>query len=343
MRSKTKRPAVLALAGAAVIALAAPQASGAASSYPRPPEARSFGTSDGGWHAFTSFAGTCIPNVTCPTVTNDYAANGGTGGQSDGYLRTTIGSLSGVATTSRAIYQSPAFIYRGAGGQQPTDLSFGVARRSSLGQLLAVQGNSANYSVDLVDITQGGSATHLIHNKAIGAQNSWVAESVSPTPGSLTVGDRYRVRIRSVFVTGVQVVPGGSVGYDDVVLRAKVRAHGHHPGGGGNPRLRHQVSRGIGVAHLTRHGLTFKASCPGSARPHKCAMKLSARLNKNGPRITNTRKARLGAAKTRRIRLHLKHGYAKRVHHRKRILIKARVKVGQQHVNVIKSVRIVKH
>jgi hypothetical protein len=146
-----------------------------------------------------------------------------------------------------------------------------------------------------------------------------------------------------VFVTGVQVVPGGSVGYDDVVLRAKVRGHGHHHGGSGNRRLRHQVSRGIGVAHLTRHGLTFKASCPGSARPHKCAMKLSARLSKKGPRITNTRKARLGAAKTRRIRLHLKHGYAKRVHHRKRILIKARVKVGQQHVNVIKSVRIVKH
>ena len=38
MRSKIKRPAVLALAGAAVIALAAPQVAGAASSlYPTPP------------------------------------------------------------------------------------------------------------------------------------------------------------------------------------------------------------------------------------------------------------------------------------------------------------------
>ena len=165
---------------------------------------------------------------------------------------------------------------------------------------------------------------------------------MSVAPGSLTVGDRYRVRITSVFATGAQVVPGGSVGYDDVVLRAKVKGQGHHHGGG-NHRLRHQVSHGIGVAHLTRHGLTFKARCPGSARPHKCAMKLSALLSKKGNKITNTRKARLGAAKTRRIRLHLKHGYAKRVHHRKRIVIKARVKVGHQHVTVIKRVRIVKH
>ena len=344
MHSKTRTPALLALAGAAIIALAAPQVAAAASSaYPKPSEARSFHTSDGGWHSSTSFGGLCIPSVNCPTVTNDFVANGGTGGQGDGYLRTTIGSLLGVGATSRGIYKSPAFTYTGAAGVEPSSLTFGIERRSTLGQLLAVAGNSAEYSVDLVDLTQGGNATSVIDSDPIGDQNSWLAKSVSIAPGSLTVGDQYRVQITSVFATGVQVVPGGSVGYDDVVLRAKVKGHGHHHHGGGNHRLRHQVSRGIGVAHLTRHGLTFKARCPGSARPHKCAMKLSALLSKKGHKITNTRKARLGAAKTRRIRLHLKHGYAKRVHHRKHILIKARVKVGHQHVNVVKSVRIIKH
>jgi hypothetical protein len=343
MHSKTRTPALLALAGAAIIALAAPQVAGAASSaYPKPSEARSFGTSDGGWHSSTSFAGLCIPAVNCPTVTNDYAADGGTGGQGDGYLRTRIGSLLGVGATSRGIYTSPAFTYTGAGSAAPNSITFSVARRSTLGALLAVTGNSADYSVDLVDITQGASATSVIDNEPIGDQNSWLAKSVSVAPGSLTLGDQYRVRITSQFESGVQVVPGGSVGYDDVVLRAKAGGHGHHHGGGSHS-LRHRVRNGLGAAHLTRHGLTFKARCPGAARPHKCAMRLSALLSRKGHKITNTRKARLGAAKHRRIRLHLKHRYAKRVHHRKRILIKAQVKVGLQHVNVVKSVRIVKH
>ncbi len=344
MHRKTRTPALLALAGVAIIALAAPQVAGAtSSSYPKPSQARSFGTSDGGWHSSTSFAGLCIPAVNCPTVTNDYAASGGSGGQGDGYLRTAIGSLLGVGATSRGVYKSPAFTYSGARGNAPSSLTFGVERRSSLGQLLGVAGNSADYSVDLVDITQGGNSASVLDHDPIGDQNSWLAKSVSVAPGSLTVGDRYRVRITSEFKTGAQVVPGGSVGYDDVVLKAKLKGHGHHHGGGHHHGLHHQISHGLGVAHLTRHGLTFKARCPGSARPHKCAMRLSARLSKKGHRITNTRKARLGAAKTRRIRLHLKHGYAKRVHHRKRIVIKARVKVGHRHTTVVKRVRIVKH
>jgi hypothetical protein len=342
MHSKIRTPGLLALAGVVVIALAAPQLAGAASSaYPKPSQARSFHTSDGGWKGFVSYGGTCVPSLTCPTVTNDYVANGGTGGQGDGYLRTTIDSLLGVAATSRGTYKSPAFTYTGAKGLEPSGLVFAIERRSSLAALLAVTGNSADYSVDLVDLTQPGNSTSLISNEPIGDQNAWVANSVSVPPADLTLGDRYRVRIMSVFTTGAVVVPGGSVGYDDVVLRAKRGGHGHHHGG--HHSLRHRIRDGIGVAHLHRHGLTFKARCPGAARPHKCAMKLSARLSKKGHRITNTRKARLGAAKHRRIRLHLKHRYAKRAHHRNRIWIKANVKVGHRHVHVVKSVRIVKH
>ena len=60
MNRKTTTPALLALAGVAIMALAAPQVAGAASSaYPNPSNARSFGTTDGGWHSSTSFAGLC--------------------------------------------------------------------------------------------------------------------------------------------------------------------------------------------------------------------------------------------------------------------------------------------
>jgi hypothetical protein len=185
MHQKTRPPALLALAGLAIIALAAPQVAGAASSaYPHPSQARSFATSDGGWHSSTSFAGLCVPGISCPTVTNGYAANGGTGGQGDGYLRTAIGSLLGVGATSRGAYKSPAFTYSGAGGATPTNLTFGIERRSSLGQLLAVTGNSADYSVDLVDLTQGGNATGLIDNEPIGDQNSWLARAFPSRPAA---------------------------------------------------------------------------------------------------------------------------------------------------------------
>ena len=157
---------------------------------------------------------------------------------------------------------------------------------------MAVAGNSADYSVDLVDVTQGGNATSVIDNEPIGDQNSWLAKTVSVAPGSLTVGDQYRVRITSEFETGAQVVPGGSVGYDDVVLRAKTGGHGHHHGGGSHS-LRHRLRNGLGAAHLTRHGLTLRPM-PGAAR-HKCAMRLSALLSRKGRR--SPIRARRGSAR----------------------------------------------
>jgi hypothetical protein len=336
MNSRIKLAVVVGGATIAVALGAAAGAGAASSTYPGHQEARDFHTSDGGWQGSSSIKGTCVPTVSCPTITNDFAANGGTGGQGDGYLRTGISTLAGAQTTSRGVYKSPPFKYTGAKGRKPERLVFAIKRRSQLSALLSVTGNSASFSVDLVDTSQPDKSVGLISPRPIGDQNSWRPSQVSVSPGKLTIGDRYRVRITSKFVIGVQVSPSGSVGYDDVALRAR-------RGGGGHHSLRHQVSDGIGVVHLTRHGLTFKARCPGSARPHKCAMKLNARLSKKGNKITNTRKARLGAAKTRRIRLHLKHRYAKRAHHRKRIWIKANVKVGDRHVNVVKSVRIVKH
>jgi hypothetical protein len=340
----THRTKVLALlvTGASTLGLIAPQIAGAASStYPPNTEARSFHHTDGGWHGYTSVSGACVPSVNCPTVTNDYAANGGAGGSSDGYLRTSIASLLGVNTTSRGIYQSPSFTYRGLGGSDPDKLTLRIARRSTLSSFLAVTGNSAHYSVHLVDVSHGGAATGVIHSRPIGARNSWTVSAASVPSGGLTVGDDYRLRITSVFVSGTQVTPGGAVGYDDVVLEAK--GQGGSGTGGGGKSLRRQLRRGLGpVVQKGRH-LTVRAKCPRSVQPRKCRMRIAALLHRHGPKVTNVRKAHLGAGQHRRLRFRVKHAYSKRVAHRKRVTLREKVKIGHRKFTVTKSVHIVRH
>jgi hypothetical protein len=341
MTHRTKFVALL-VSGATALGLIAPQLAGAASStYPPNTEARSFQSSDGGWHSGTSFGGLCVPGVNCPTVTNDYADHGGTGGSADGFLRTRIGSLLGVGATSRGIYQSPSFEYTGVGGGQPDDLTLSLARRSTLGTLLAVAGNRAEYSVDLVDISQGGAATSVIDQKSIGDQDSWRTSNASVSPGSLTLGDQYRVRITSEFETGVQVVPGGSVGYDDVVLEAT--SQGGSGTAGGGETLRRQLRHGLGPAVRKGKHLIVKAKCPRSTRPHKCHMRVAALLKRHGPKVTNVRKAHLGAGKHRRLRFKVKHAYSKKFAHRKRVVLKERVRIGHHRFTVTKRVRVVRH
>jgi hypothetical protein len=339
MHLRTKAAALL-VTGASAIGLIAPQFAGAANSaYPPTGQSRGFHNGDGGWQGSTSFSG-CIAEVTCPTVTNEFVASGGAGGSSDGYLRTRIGSLLGVAATSRGIYESPSFNYKGVGGSQPDGLTLSVDRRSTLGALLDVAGNSADYSVDLVDTSQGGSVTSAIDHKPIGDQDSWRASRVSVPSGSLILGDRYKVRITSEFVSGVQVVPGGGVGYDDVVLKAKSKGSG---GPGGKHHLHHQLGNGIGPVIQKGKHLSVRVKCPGSVRPRKCRMTVAALLTKHGKKVTNARKARIGAAKKRHLRLRVKHAYSKKVAHRKRILVLERVKIGHRKLTVVKAVRVVRH
>ena len=337
------KAAALMVTGASAIGLFAPQLAGAASTaYPPNAEDRTFHTSPGGWHDFTSSGGLCIPNVNCPTVTNEYVASAGAGGSSDGYLRTRISSLLGVGATSRGIYQSPSFTYNGIAGGQPDALTLGIERRSTLSSFLDGTGNSAEYSVDLVDVSQGGTETSVIDNKPIGDQNSWIVSNASIPSGDLTVGDDYRVRIISEFVSGAQVVPGGSVGYDNVVLTAKSPG-APNPGSGGRKHIRRQLRHGLGPAVQKGKHLTVKVKCPRSVRPRKCRMKVAALATHHGPRATNARKARIGAGQKRHLRLRVKHAYSKKLAHRKRVLVKEKVRIGHQKFTVVKAVRVIRH
>jgi hypothetical protein len=345
MHFRTKVAALFGLAITMAAGLIAPTLAGAAN-YPLGKEARSFHQGAGGWQGSTSFEGPCISGVNCPTVTNDYAPSGGADGQGDGYLRTTIGSLVGVGATSRGIFVSPSFEYQGAGGREPGELTLSLKRRSTLGTLLSVSGNSAEYSVDLVDVSPGGSATSVIDAEPIGDQSSWRGNDVSVAPTGLALGDRYRVRITSEFVTGVQVVPGGSVGYDDVILHATRPPRGGNggSGGGGHHRLRGRLVRGISPLAI-KHGkhLSVRVKCPRSVRPDKCRLKVAALLKRKGPRVTNSRKARLGAGKKRHLRLRVKHAHSKKVAHRRHILVAEKVRIGHRTIRVVKSVKVVRH
>ena len=70
-------------------------------------DARSFVTSVGGWTESSSETGLCVPVLSCPEITNEWVASGGTGGASDGHLRTSIADLLGVAGESQGIWTSP--------------------------------------------------------------------------------------------------------------------------------------------------------------------------------------------------------------------------------------------
>jgi hypothetical protein len=192
--------------------------------------ARTFANGLGGWTESEEYDGVCIPGLTCPAIDNSFQSSGGAGGAGDGFIETGIGDLLGVSSEARGIWDSPAFRYRGAGGEKPDKLRFLIDRKSDHTTLLSV-GGKARYKVLILNA--GGTVSHILINNL----------PLSPTEGflrvgpirlgrsSLDVGRRYRIRIISRFSTPVDVLDGGETGYDNVKLIAKRR--GKKGGGGG--------------------------------------------------------------------------------------------------------------
>ena len=56
------------------VALAAPAVAADEGEYPSPVAARTFNGGAAGWTSSSSFDGSCIPPVLCPSVTNTYVA-----------------------------------------------------------------------------------------------------------------------------------------------------------------------------------------------------------------------------------------------------------------------------
>lgn len=329
-----------ALLSLAVMALlpAISQAATPRSKYVPNPSGRTFEGGAGGWTYSRSSAGLCVPAVLCPVVTNSHQSSG-----KNGYLRTRLGALLGVGATSKGILTSPSFTYRGAAGKTPKRLGLSLRRRSNVGQLLAVAGNSATYEVEIQDVATK-QLIEVLSPRTLAGADSWTAKTASLGAEKLKIGRRYRIRIATTYSTGATVLPGGSADYDNVVLLAR-GARGGGTGGGGNQltssRLEILVLRSR--PHKIRHKgnrLLVRLKCP--KRVHaRCRIAASAYLKRHGARVGRTKRVKIAAGHRKRVVLHVKRRYRSTLRHRRRLLLKEKVKAGGATARVRYRVKLI--
>ena len=306
-----------------VVALPATASADNVSFYPGG-DSHDFANSVGGFTGSTEAEGLCVPVLLCPLVTNDYVGSGGTGGNGDGYLSTSIVDLLGVAGESRGIWTGSPFTYRGADGKDPTKVTLTIARRSDLGGLLSVVGNEADYSVELIDDSAGGVATRLIDRASLRPTEGWTrASRVGVDLDELTMGHTYRFRIISRFIYGAAVIQGGEVNYDDIRLTAKREAGAG--GGGAKP--------GGNSAILAGRNLFIKLQCFGVQSRGKCFSRATALKSKGGRRYTFPIQRKVDAKKGKVIRARIRFQFREELESRRSIVLKSVLRTGRHSKN----------
>lgn len=344
----------------AIMALAFAAAAGAAvSKYPPAATSRGFNGSAPGWTSATGSDGLCLPPLLCATVTNSAQETGGADG--GGFIRssyTGVAGVSAVGGTTRGVWESPGFTYSGVAGAEATTISLSLDRRASVDQLLAVAGNSAEYTVRLVDLSEGGEALTLIAPTTLAGANSWTGVSRgSIDPESLTPGDEYRIQITSSYTTGTSVLVTGNADYDNVVLSAsdgtgrggkkgigkgKGSSDGNGAGAFGSQRLEEllrQATPGTAVLGGKGKKLFVRVKCPrkiGDA----CRTTAQGLLRKHRP-ATLKRTVRLRSGKSKLLVLRVKPKARKQVAKRKRLLVRQKVRAGKATATVTKSRRLI--
>ena len=216
---------LLAAAGAMFAALA-PAAGARTLKTVYPSVSASKVTSAFDWAGSTSYGGLCLQTLTCPTVTNTRETATGSVSSSNGFLRTHIGSLLGVGSTSTGAWESQAFTYQGAQGHQPNKVTFRLFRRSNTGALLNVAGAEAFMNTAIVNANNGKAVVSPVVHFNLTPNGTW--QKVGPFDlqrNSLRRGKKYRIVIGSTFVEGAQVVPGADADYDNIQLVAKRHLH----------------------------------------------------------------------------------------------------------------------
>jgi hypothetical protein len=309
---------------------------------PASEDARTFSGGVAGWTSSTAFEPSCAPPLLCPTVTNSYVAAGDADG--NGYVTSADSGVAGVgavAGSSRGVWESPTFTYR-ATSDGPESASFSMSRRADVGQLLAVAGNSAEYSVTLRDLTEGARSLTVIAPTTLAGAEAWTTTpKATLEAGRLNSGDRYRIRIESIYTTGTSVIAGGSADYDNVVLRTAASEgakEGGNGAGGANGGGRRHLRSGE-LLRLFSSGLAGKATVAGRGRtlrvrvrcPRKIgsACRVTARglLRKHRP-ATLKRTVKIGSGRHRNVVVRVKPKLRARVAKRKRLLVSERVRAG---------------
>ncbi len=361
MLASPARRVALAVAATLALVLAFATAAGAAvSKYPPAAGSRGFSGSAAGWTSSSSNDGLCLPQLLCATVTNSFQETGGADG--GGYIRsgyTGVVGVSAVGGTSRGVWESPAFTYAGVAGGEATAINLSLDRRASVDQLLAVAGNAAEYTVRLIDITEGGEALTLIAPTTLAGANAWTGVSRgSIDPESLTPGDEYRIQITSSYTTGTSVLVTGNADYDNVVLSASdgvgrggKKGNGKGKGnGGGNgtgafdsqrlEELLRQATPGTAVLGGKGKKLFVRVKCPRKIG-HACRTTAQGLLRKHRP-ATLKRTVRLRSGKSKLLVLRVKLKARKQVAKRKRLLVRQKVHAGKVTATVTKSRRLIR-
>jgi hypothetical protein len=346
------RTGSLAIALIASLALALPSIAGAdTDKYPPSAAARGFTGGLAGWTSSISNEGACLAPVICASAEDSYQASGGADG--NGFIRSAytgaVGAMA-VAGTTTATWESPAFTYEGVGGREPAAVSFAFDRRASVDQLLAVAGNSAEYSVRLVDLTEAGEALTLIPPATLAGANAWTNASSGPIdPESLTPSDEYRLQITTRYTSGTSVLVSGSADYDNVVLStsdgtgrtSKGRSRGRGPLSAQRLEdLLRQATPSTAFVSGSGKRLLVRIKCPRKAG-HACRTTAQGLLRKRHP-ATTKRTVHLRSGKSRLLMLRVKPNARSKVAKRKRLLFSQKVRVGETTATIYKQRRLIR-
>lgn len=359
MRGFRQRSA-LAIVAACWAVFAASASAQQTSTYHPNAESRVFATSAGGWTGSSGSLGPCVASLTCPSVTNSFQANDGTGGVGDGFLRTAVGSsLAGVTGEVIGIRESPTFSYQGAGGEVPDEVQLVLDRRADVAAFASSTGSAADYTVEILNVSAGTTAAVPIDHLPMTDSDSWVPVGpFSVEPEQLTVGQQYMIRITSRFSYDGEVLPSGSIDYDNIALEATtlpdpVPGPPGPPGGGGKPG-----GNKLDVAFLnsfiknnTRNWVGLRGNkalvfvrCPGRAKQEArfCRFQLTALLKRSGPAASGTVTRKLAPRGKGVVGLPLRSAFRGKLVRKPTLLVRYRVQVGKIKTTVFKQLRVVR-
>jgi hypothetical protein len=340
-RRKARTAVASVIAVVAAGALIAPGiASAAKQSYAPSKQARNFNGGPGGWTATDSNAtlggGTvCVLSgvLLCPKATSEHQAAGGVG--DTGHLNAHFEILVGVSGTATSVWESQSFTYKGVKGKKAKSVTFKAQRSTSLSELLTLPSQSASYTAEIVP--EGGGGAIAAGGGDLPTTEDWdPLEPHSISPGDLTKGQSYSIRITTEYESGIVAVGGaGDVGYDNVVLVAK-----SGKGGGGGGKFSRQVRKGVGPAVEQGKFLYVKVKCPKSAKPDNCEFRTTASFKKRSARIAGPEGATASPGDKGYMKLKVKPSARKKLANRNRVYAHVKVTAGSQKANVTKKVTV---
>jgi hypothetical protein len=325
---------------AAVMLAGATSAEAAKTLYPPQAGARDLNAGAAGWVGTSSSEGLCVPLVLCPAITNSVPSSGGQG--DSGYLDTSLASLLGVGATSIGTFTGPEFTYDGVEGNDPDVVQLDLVRKADVEALLSVAGNSATFSVKLVDTSGGADVTAIPASSLAGATSFSRVPAGKIDPSDLKIGHTYQIEISTRFESGTTLLPGGMAGYDNVVLKARTTGRGGNGGDGGNGGTGGDGDNGNNgqnaadaaggvIANKVRIKGKFvvvKVRCSRHSAKRKCKSKLNARLSRKGPKVTSTQRARVRSGRADKVKLRIRGKYRDDLKGVKRLTIKRKTRVA---------------